>query len=157
LAIPAALFIPSFPKLWQTGFAATGEPRFDYFADAETLIGYNFRLRGRSLDVARPGDVFAYQKDLTGDQPYHLMIFAGPDARRGVVVYHTGAEIPRPKRRPAEIPAREAPSVRVVSLSELERSADPIWIPEATNPHFMGVFEWKRFKPQQGDAQSVRL
>ena len=43
--------------------------------------------------------------------------------------------------------AGEEGSVRVVSVRDLIDSPDPVWIPDAGNPHFLGVFEWNHIKP----------
>jgi uncharacterized protein YfaT (DUF1175 family)/uncharacterized protein YfaP (DUF2135 family) len=148
LRYPTKLLLPMYPSLWHTGFSSDGSPRFDFFADAETLIGYNFRLKGRDVSQAESGDILAFRKDLDGESPYHLMIFGGPDVRRGVVVYHTGSEPEVIPRRVGVVPKPVPPAVRVVRLSELSTSPDPIWMPVASNPHFLGVFEWKRFRPK---------
>jgi uncharacterized protein YfaT (DUF1175 family) len=150
LRYPTKLLLPMYPSLWHTGFASDGSPRFDFFADAETLLGYNFRLKGREVSQAESGDILAFRKDIAGESPYHLMIFGGPDIRRGVVVYHTGSEPEVVPRRVGITPKPIPPAVRVVRLSELSTSPDPIWIPVASNPHFLGVFEWKRFRPKTG-------
>lgn len=150
LRYPTKLILPMYPSLWHTGFTNDGLPRFDFFADAETLIGYNFRLKGRDVTEAESGDILAFRKDLAGESPYHLMIFGGPDVRRGVVVYHTGSEPEEIPRRVGVVPKPVPPAVRIVRLSELSTSPDPIWIPVASNPHFLGVFEWKRFRPKTG-------
>jgi uncharacterized protein YfaT (DUF1175 family)/uncharacterized protein YfaP (DUF2135 family) len=148
LRYPTKLVLPTYPTLWQTGFSSEGAPQFDFFADAETLVGYNFRLKGRDVSMAENGDILAYRKDIGAESPYHLMIFGGPDARRGVVVYHTGSEPEVVPRRVGVVRKLAPPSVRVVRVSELSSSPDPIWMPIPSNPHFLGVFEWKRFRPK---------
>jgi uncharacterized protein YfaT (DUF1175 family)/uncharacterized protein YfaP (DUF2135 family) len=145
LQYPIGRLIPSFPKMWSTGYDKSGALQQDFYADAETLLGYNFRLKGRTLGLAQAGDVLAFRKDVAGDEPYHLMMFAGPDVQRGLVVYHTGSEPEKLPRRVGYIAAPTAPSVRVVTTKSLYESPDPVWIPVQENPHFLGVFEWNRF------------
>lgn len=144
LGIPASLHLPplsdlsrriflSFPLIWQTGVEKDADPRFGAFADAETLIGYNFRNKGSNLDLAKSGDLLVYRKGLDMEEPYHLMIFVR-DRPENLVVYHNGEK-------------GEEGSVRVVSVRDLIDSPDPVWIPDAGNPHFLGVFEWNHIKP----------
>jgi uncharacterized protein YfaT (DUF1175 family) len=147
LAAPPELFVPpvsdvarhllpAYPRIWEVGVDAAGRGRFDDFADAETLVGYNFRREPIAAADARAGDLLVYRKTLAADEPYHLMIAGGrgPGARP-IVVYHNGAD------------GADA-AVRVVTLDELVRSPDPVWIPDARNPHFLGVYAWKRFRPE---------
>ena len=145
LQYPIGRLIPSFPRMWSTGYDSAGTIKQDFFADAETLLGYNFRLKGRTLELAQAGDLLAFRKDTAGDEPYHLMMFAGPDVQRGLVVYHTGSEPEKLPRRAGYVAAASDPSVRVVTTKSLFESPDPVWIPVQENPHFLGVFEWNRF------------
>jgi len=144
LGIPNALYLPEvsevsrkiFPdlsRIWQVGFDKDGKPRFGSFADAETLISFNFRKKTRDLSLARNGDLIVFQKDLESDQPYHLMIFV-EDRADNLVVYHNGAR-------------EEDAQVRVVRIADLMESPDPVWLPIANNPHFLGVYEWNRLTP----------
>lgn len=135
LSWQARQLFPDFPKMWQTGFA-DNTPRFGYFADAQTLIGYNFRLKSRQLAAARNGDLLVYQKPLDSDEPYHLMMFA-TGRPENLAVYHNGVH-------------GDEAQVRVVRISELLESPDPVWIPTAQNPYFLGVYEWNRLRPQNG-------
>jgi len=125
--------VPAYPQLWQTGFADS-KPRYGHFADAETLIGYNFRLKSRDLAAAQSGDLLVYQKPLINDEPYHLMLFVAGRAEN-LVVYHNGAQ-------------GDDAQVRVVSVAELLQAPDPVWIPRPENPYFLGVYEWNRLRPQ---------
>ena len=68
------------------------------------------------------------------DESYHLMIFV-EDRADNLVVYHNGA-------------AKADAQVRVVRIADLMTSPDPIWLPIANNPHFLGVYEWNRLLPQ---------
>jgi len=132
----ARRLLPAYPRIWEVGRDALGNDRFDDFADAETLVGYNFRREATAVADARAGDLLVYRKALEGDEPYHLMIVGGrgPGARP-VVVYHNGG-------------AAADGAVRVVTLDDLARSPDPAWIPDSRNPHFLGVYAWKRFRPE---------
>ena len=144
LGVPPALYLPpvsklaqkafpQYPQIWQVGFADDGKPRFGAFADAETLIGFNFRKKARDLRSARNGDLLVFQKALETDQPYHLMIFV-EDRPGDLVVYHNGA-------------GGDEAQVRVVRVRDLMESPDPVWIPTTDNPHFLGVYEWNRLRP----------
>jgi hypothetical protein len=135
LSNQARQLFPDFPKIWQTGFADL-KPKYGYFADAETLIGYNFRLKSRQLDTARSGDLLVYQKPLDSDEPYHLMLFAAGHPEN-LAVYHNGDQ-------------GDEAQVRVVRISELLESPDPVWNPSSENPYFLGVYEWNRLRPQNG-------
>jgi uncharacterized protein len=145
LGIPAKLHLPllsdrarrlfpRYPQIWQVGLEPDGSPRFGPFADAETLIGYNFRAKSRLLEQARNGDLLVYQKPLDNAEPYHLMLFVEgrPD---NLVVYHNGAQ-------------GDEAQVRVVRVAELFDSPDPVWIPHAENPYFLGVYQWNRLHPE---------
>jgi hypothetical protein len=149
LGIPEALHLPSvseysrrlfpqYPRIWQVGYDADGTARFGSFADAETLIGFNFRKKSRDMGSARDGDLLVFQKAMEDDQPYHLMIFV-ENRPEDLVVYHNGA--PGPDAR-----------VRVTRLGDLMRSPDPVWIPAIDNAHFLGVYEWKRIRPGCGQS-----
>jgi uncharacterized protein len=129
---------PEFPFIWQVGMTADGSPRLGAFADAETLIGFNFRMKTRDVNAASSGDLLVFQKDLENDEPYHLMIYV-EDRPENLVVYHNGATGPEAQ-------------VRVVRLGDLFRSPDPIWMPTVQNPHFLGVFEWNRINPKNQHA-----
>ena len=125
--------LPDYPQIWQTGLT-NGQPRYGHFADAETLIGYNFRLKSRDLASAQSGDLLVYQKPLINDEPYHLMLFAAGHPEN-LAVYHNGAQ-------------GDEGQVRVVRVAELLESPDPVWVPRPENPYFLGVYEWNRLAPQ---------
>jgi uncharacterized protein len=149
LGLPGRLYVPPvsecsrkmlahYPLIWRVGFEGDGSPRYGAFADAETLIGFNFRNVGRDPALARDGDLLVFQKQIEDDQPYHLMIFV-EDRPDNLVVYHNGAR-------------GDEAQVRVVRMSDLMQSPDPVWIPSLDNPHFLGVYEWNRIRP--GNQQS---
>lgn len=125
---------PQYPEIWQAGYESSGQPRFGSYADAETLIGFNFRKKSRDISTAQNGDLLVFLKSLDSDQPYHLMIFV-ENRPEDVLVYHTGDRT-------------DDVQVRVVRMSDLMQSPDPVWIPRADNPHFLGVYEWNRIKPK---------
>jgi uncharacterized protein len=144
LGIPSSLHLPplsdlsrriflSFPRIWQTGLEKDAAPRFGAFADAETLIGYNFRNKGPDLSLAKNGDLLVFRKGLEMEEPYHLMIFVR-DRPGNLAVYHNGEK-------------GEEGRVRTVTVGDLMDSPDPVWIPDTGNPHFLGVFEWNRIRP----------
>jgi uncharacterized protein len=126
--------LPHYPRIWQVGFETDGQRRYGAFADAETLIGFNFHNKGRNLSLAHDGDLLVFQKALEDDQPYHLMIFV-EDRPDNLVVYHNGAR-------------GDEAQVRVVRVSDLLQSPDAVWIPSLDNPHFLGVYEWNRLRPR---------
>ena len=130
--------LPQYPQIWQVGYGKEGKPRYGAFADAETLISFNFRKKTRDLGLARNGDLLVFQKALEDDQPYHLMIFV-EDRPENLVVYHNGAR-------------GDDAQVRVVRMSDLMDSPDAVWIPTTANPHFLGVYEWNRLRPRNQQA-----
>jgi uncharacterized protein len=125
---------PEYPHIWQIGTDRDLKARYGPFADSETLIGFNFRKKARDLGLARSGDLLVFQKAIEDDQPYHLMIFV-ESRPEDLVVYHNGAR-------------GEDGQVRVIRVSDLLGSPDPVWIPRVQNPHFLGVYEWNRLRPR---------
>jgi uncharacterized protein YfaT (DUF1175 family) len=130
--------LPSYPQIWQVGYGRDGGAAFSAFADAETLISFNFHKKGRDLAAAKNGDLLVFQRSLEDEQPFHLLIFV-ENQPVNLVVYHNGA-------------SGEEAQVRVVSVPDLIASPDPVWLPRASNPHFLGVYEWNRLRP--GKQQS---
>ncbi|NJD05634.1 MAG: DUF1175 family protein [Methylococcaceae bacterium] len=130
----ARQLFPHYPQIWQVGLQDTGEARYGHFADAETLVSYNFRPKARQLEAAKSGDLLVYRKPLDNDEPFHLMVFV-ENRTASLAVYHNGAR-------------GEQAQVRVVRVGELLDSPDPVWIPRADNPYFLGVYEWNRLRPQ---------
>jgi hypothetical protein len=126
---------PDYPRMWQVGYTNRGSPLYGAFADAETLIGFNFRRKTTDLARALSGDLLVFQRALDVDQPYHLMIFV-QNRPQDLVVYHNGAR------------GKEA-EVRVVRMNDLMTPPDPVWIPSHRNPHFLGVYEWNRIDPKK--------
>lgn len=120
---------PTFPAIWITAFDNDGAPVFGNFADAETLISYNFVLESRDFEQAKLGDILVFRKELESLSPYHLMLYApGPSGK--YVVYHNGGQ-------------NNEGQVRVVRADDLFSSPDPSWRPNRNNPFFLGVYKWK--------------
>ena len=143
LSLPAVSLLgrhifPQYPRIWQAGIDPA---EFNDFADAETLVGYNFVRTGLRPDQVEAGDLLVYRKDVSSDEPWHLML-AAPNGQQPLFVYHNGAS------------GSEA-AVRVVSLGDLEHSPDPTWLPLSNNPNFLGVYQWKRFRPRDVRASSL--
>jgi len=136
VSFAARRLFPFYPKIWERA-GATGSS-VSNFADAETLIGYNFRRKSLQVSEARAGDLLVYQKGLDVAEPYHLMLF-GTSRGEPVAVYHNGA-------------AGSAGELRVVPVKELYRSPDQTWVPSDKNPNFLGVYEWKKFHPTGASA-----
>ncbi len=118
---------PWFPWLWQV---KTSHNSWGPFADAGTLLNYNFVLKSRTLQNLKPADILAFYRGDDQASPWHLMLYAGGRPGQEVVVYHNGADSLRA-------------DVRVVRLTELQSSAFPEWRADPKNPSFLGVYEWK--------------
>lgn len=99
---------------WQQGGGATGP-----YVTAIKLIQHNSEFVGRDLAQARPGDLVFFDQ---GDEQ-HLMIWMGR-----YLAYHTGS------RRAGDN------GLRAVSLTQLMQWKDTRWIPDSSNPNFVGVF-----------------
>ena len=132
-----------YPKLWKADFKSTTSESWVDYADAETLIGYNFRFKSKDVARAQEGDVLVYLKNLEDSEPYHLMLVAMRRSQR-MAVYHNGSR-------------GNDGVVKVVSVDDLFSSPDLAWIPSATNPYFLGVFEWQRLRPEGSRPKDVDL
>lgn len=103
------------------------------FADARTIIRFNARPRGRTIDAAQPGDLIYFHQERQV-QPDHLMVFVGASIyerdAQDWIVYHTGPD--------AE--AGGAGEVRKVRLADLLRHPSRRWRPLPDNAAFVGVF-----------------
>ena len=122
--------LPHWPRLWRA--APLGD--YTYFAASQPLIQENFFHIGHDLSRALKGDLLVYAlEDELGVFGLHLMIYAGPNPRSGVVVYHTGAADGRGQ-------------VRVVAIADLYSQKVNMWAPEKHNPHFRGVYRWQSFR-----------
>ncbi|MFV3330616.1 DUF1175 domain-containing protein [Pseudomonas sp. NY15437] len=101
-------------QTWQQGGGKTGP-----YVNAIKLIQYNSQLVGRDLNQARPGDLMFFDQ---GDDQ-HLMIWMGRD-----IAYHTGTRTATDN------------GMRSVSLQQLMTWKDTRWIPDESNPNFIGVY-----------------
>lgn len=137
----ARRLFPVYPRIWRVSEDIDhieGGNGFKFFADAETLVSYNFRPRARSLDLAKPGDLLVYRRSMESAQPFHLMLVAraGP---KGAVVYHNGR-------------TGDDAAVRIVTFADLNSADDTTWMPLAKNPNFLGVYQWTKFQPERQSA-----
>lgn len=123
------------PERLETPLFRTAQGPAD-FADAETLLGFNFQPLGRddaAMAKLRSGDVIAFRQPREDGDAFHLMMVVAPADRAHVeahVVYH---------------PGEAGAKVRVGRLSELTRDAPGEWRPVAGNPSFLGVFRFKEW------------
>lgn len=99
---------------WNQGNGEVGP-----YVTAIKLIQHNSTPVSRDVNQARPGDLLFFDQ---GDDQ-HLMIWMGR-----YIAYHTGSS------RPGDN------GLRAVSLPQLMQWKDTRWIPDATNPNFVGVF-----------------
>lgn len=101
-------------RQWQQGGGKTGP-----YVDAIKLIQYNSRFVGRDLNQAQPGDLLFFDQ---GDDQ-HLMIWMGR-----YIAYHTGTR------------SATDNGMRAVGLQQLMTWKDTRWIPDDSNPNFIGVY-----------------
>lgn len=99
---------------WSQGGGKVGP-----YVDAIKLIQYNSRFIGRDLNQALPGDLIFFDQ---GDDQ-HLMIWMGR-----YIAYHTGSATATDN------------GMRAVSLQQLMTWKDTRWIPDESNPNFIGVY-----------------
>ena len=99
---------------WQQGGGQSGP-----YVNAIKLIQFNSQFVGRDLNQARPGDLMFFDQ---GDDQ-HLMIWMGRH-----IAYHTGTS------------TQTDNGMRSVSLQQLMTWKDTRWIPDASNPNFIGVY-----------------
>lgn len=99
---------------WRQGGGAVGP-----YVTALKLIQHNSELVGRDLHQARPGDLLFFDQ---GDDQ-HLMIWMGR-----FIAYHTGTQRAHDN------------GLRSVTLPQLMQWKDTRWIPDETNPNFVGVY-----------------
>jgi uncharacterized protein YfaT (DUF1175 family) len=99
---------------WQQGGGQVGP-----YVNAIKLIQYNSQFLGRDLNQARPGDLIFFDQ---GDDQ-HLMIWMGRN-----IAYHTGTT------------TQTDNGMRSVSLQQLMTWKDTRWIPDESNPNFIGVY-----------------
>ncbi|ELN2579206.1 DUF1175 family protein, partial [Enterobacter kobei] len=99
---------------WQQGDGRTGP-----YVSAALLIQHNTHLIGRNINQARPGDLLFFDQ---GDDQ-HLMIWMGQ-----FIAYHTGTVTPTDN------------GMRAVSVQQLMMWNDTRWIPDHSNPNFIGLY-----------------
>ncbi|AHG21339.1 hypothetical protein Z042_18340 [Chania multitudinisentens RB-25] len=103
-----------FAQRWQQGAGKQGP-----YVDAIKLIQFNSQLLGRNLQQAQPGDLLFFDQ---GDEQ-HLMIWMGR-----YIAYHTGTVTPTDN------------GMRAVSMQQLMKWKDTRWIPDESNPNFIGIY-----------------
>jgi len=89
------------------------------YVGAIGLIQHNSRFVGRDINQAQPGDLLFFDQ---GDDQ-HLMIWMGR-----YLAYHTGST------------SAGDNGLRAVPLARLMQWKDTRWIPDASNPNFVGVY-----------------
>lgn len=99
---------------WRQGGGQVGP-----YVNAIKLIQYNSQLVGRDLNQARLGDLLFFDQ---GDDQ-HLMIWMGRN-----IAYHTGTRTANDN------------GMRSVSLQQLMTWKDTRWIPDESNPNFIGIY-----------------
>ncbi|EBX9236429.1 Protein of uncharacterised function (DUF1175) [Salmonella enterica] len=99
---------------WRQGDGRTGP-----YVDAARLIQYNTHLVGRNINQAQPGDLLFFDQ---GDDQ-HLMIWMGQ-----FIAYHTGTV------------TKTDNGMRAVSVQQLMMWNDTRWIPDQSNPNFIGLY-----------------
>lgn len=103
-----------FAQRWQQGGGQQGP-----YVDAIKLIQFNSQLIGRDLNQAQPGDLLFFDQ---GDDQ-HLMIWMGR-----YIAYHTGSS------------SSTDNGMRAVSMQQLMKWKDTRWIPDESNPNFIGIY-----------------
>lgn len=103
-----------FAQRWQQGGGKQGP-----YVDAIKLIQFNSQLLGRNLNQAQPGDLLFFDQ---GDEQ-HLMIWMGR-----YIAYHTGTTTSTDN------------GMRAVSMQQLMKWKDTRWIPDESNPNFIGIY-----------------
>lgn len=109
---------------WQQGGGETGP-----YVTAIKLIQFNTVRVGRDLNGAKPGDLLFFDQ---GDDQ-HLMIWTGRN-----IAYHTGA---------APVAGSKDNGMRSVTVQQLMNWKDTRWIPDASNPNFIGIFRLRFLAP----------
>jgi uncharacterized protein len=110
------------------------------FADAETLVAYNFAFVGRdeaAVAEVKSGDLIVFRQEPSPDEPpvFHLLIAVRPFDRAHhdvQVVYHPGTP---------------DAAVRVASLSSMLTQAPKEWQPAPENRAFLGIFRLREWMP----------
>lgn len=103
-----------FAQRWQQGDGKQGP-----YVDAIKLIQFNSQLLSRDLNQAQAGDLLFFDQ---GDEQ-HLMIWMGR-----YIAYHTGTSTPTDN------------GMRAVNIQQLMKWKDTRWIPDESNPNFIGIY-----------------
>ena len=105
---------------------------FAQFANAQTMQRFNAHFVGRSLELARPGDLLFFRQSTT--LAFHSMVWVGAshfeDNSQVFIVYHTGPI------------GSHAGEIRRLTVSELMHHPEPRWRPLEGNTNFLGVYRW---------------
>ena len=96
------------------------------YVNAIKLIQHNSVAVGRDLQQAAPGDLLFFDQ---GDDQ-HLMIWTGR-----FIAYHTGSQ------------SADDNGLRSLTLPQLMQWKDTRWIPDASNPNFVGVYRLRWLSP----------
>ena len=99
---------------WNQGNGKTGP-----YVTAINLIQYNSQFIGQDINQALPGDMIFFDQ---GDAQ-HLMVWMGR-----YIIYHTGSA------------TKTDNGMRAVSLQQLMTWKDTRWIPNDSNPNFIGIY-----------------
>lgn len=99
---------------WNQGNGKTGP-----YVTAINLIQYNSQFIGQDINQALPGDMIFFDQ---GDAQ-HLMVWMGR-----YVIYHTGSA------------TKTDNGMGAVSLQQLMTWKDTRWIPNDSNPNFIGIY-----------------
>lgn len=120
---------------WQQGGNNVGP-----YVTAIKLIQHNTVAVGRDLHAAKPGDLLFYDQ---GDDQ-HLMIWMGRS-----IAYHTGAASNTGSANHSGIAnsGSNDNGMRSMSVQQLMNWKDTRWIPDASNPNFIGIFRLRFLAP----------
>ncbi|MGQ0504051.1 MAG: DUF1175 family protein [Myxococcaceae bacterium] len=98
------------------------------FADAETLLTYNFQPIAEA--TLSTGDLLAYRQETPSGPLFHLMLVVKPVHGATRIVYH---------------PGEPGASVRVGTFDSLSTEAPREWRPRRDNAAFLGFFRFKEW------------
>lgn len=132
--LPPELDITEAQRQWGQRWEQ-GQGKVGPYVTAIKLIQYNSEPVGRDLLAAKPGDLLFFDQ---GDDQ-HLMIWMTRS-----IAYHTGAAPVTSDNATIE---RRDNGMRSVSLQQLMNWKDTRWIPDASNPNFVGIFRLRFLAP----------
>lgn len=128
--LPPELSIDAEQRQWAQQWRQ-GDEQLGPYVTAIKLIQFNSVAVGRDLHTAKPGDLLFFDQ---GDDQ-HLMIWTGRS-----IAYHTGSV------SSGAGTARDN-GMRNVSVQQLMNWKDTRWIPDASNPNFIGIFRLRFLSP----------